>query len=291
MELPGSTGDIQDVDLAQSGESQDQPPTQLTIPPDDTEVTLSDGATVTYGELKQGYTRMQDYTVKTQEAAEIRRQADEAMASAQALRADAEGDKLAAARIREAVDQDVSWYRAHPDVSQWESYQPEVNKVLGGDSGYTQPAQSAPAPQPSPALEQPSEMNGRVEQLERAEQERAVDLTLASVRQVARSEGNELVTQKLLLSYVKNHQASNEGTLPTHTQIESMAKEIQTDLVDQGIPVPKGEIPPSGSTKPSLNADSSVQLNPAWKGLNMKKDRGKVEDALSGLMADLASRR
>ena len=53
-----------------------------------------------------------------------------------------------------------------------------------------------------------------------------------------------------------------------------------------GVPVPKGEVSANGSTKARLSGDVPVNVDPAWKDLNMKTDRNKVEDALSNFLRD-----
>ena len=68
-----------------SGEqSQDPATTNPSLPSDDAVIELANGETATYGEIKNSHQRAadlnRDYTIKTQEAAEMKRQADEATA-------------------------------------------------------------------------------------------------------------------------------------------------------------------------------------------------------------------
>ena len=261
------------------------------LPADEHEITLANGDTVTYGELKQGYTRTEDYTVKTQEAADMKRQADEQMAEAAAIKAEADGNLQQADSIRRAVDNDIAWYQNNPDTATWGNYTPEVNRVMGVETSAPSPSPVTPAPAAAPSASTDPEVVERLDKLEKTENERAVDAVMAEVSKIAGSQGNELVTQKLLLNAVRVHQSDNAGTLPTVENLTSLATEIQTDLVDQGIPVPQGTIPPNGSTKPSFSADSPVEVDPAHKKLNLKSQKGQVTDALSGIMRDLASRR
>jgi hypothetical protein len=269
----------------------DPPVNKPGIPADDMEITLADGSTVTYGELREGYTRMEDYTVKTQEAADIKRQADEQMAEAAAIKAEAEGDMKKADDIRQAVNVDVQWYRDNPDPTQWENYRPEVDQVVAGTpSPSPSPISTPPASAMPPPASDDSELKGRVENLEKTANEKAVDILIADSSRIAGSAGNELVTQKQLLNAVRVFQAENTGEIPTSTELTTLAKGIQEDLVSQGIPVPLGTVPPNGSTKPNMSAGPGVELNPAWKDYNLKKDKGKITDALGGFMRDLAAR-
>ena len=277
-------GTIQDP----AAESETPPTNPPGLPADDLEITLASGDTVTYGELKQGYIRTEDYTVKTQEAAEMKREADEQMAEAAAVKADADGNLQQADNIRKAVDSDIAWYKANPDTSTWAAHELEVNKAMGVDTPV--PASAAPAPVAAPPVADP-ELAAKVERLEKTENERAVDALMSEVSTVAGSSGNELVTQKLLLNAVRIHQSDNKGVIPTAAEVATLATEIQKDLVDQGIPVPQGTIPQNGSSKASFNSGSTVEVDPAYKNLNLKKEKGKVLDAVSGMMRELASRK
>ena len=276
-----------------SGEqSQDPATTNPSLPSDDAVIELANGETATYGEIKNSHQRAadlnRDYTIKTQEAAEMKRQADEATAEAAAAKAEAANDVARASQLRDAVQQDLVWYNTH-DQSQWPDYTPEVDKAMG--LGTT--SQAAPAPVSTTPDPRDAEITGLKERLERIEgtqqksaNELAVDKALDSIETTAGSPGNELVTPKLLLKSVQAHQAQNNGALPNENQIGAYSKEIQEELVNMGVPVPKGEVSANGSTKARLSGDVPVNVDPAWKDLNMKTDRNKVEDALSNFLRD-----
>ena len=63
------------------------------------------------------------------------------------------------------------------------------------------------------------------------------------------------------------------------------------DLVNAGIPVPVGDVGPGGSTKARITGDVAASVDPGWKSLNLKTQRGKVEDALGAILAEKAAAR
>jgi hypothetical protein len=192
--------------------------------------------------------------------------------------------------IRRAVNTDVQWYRNNPDSTKWADYQPEVDQVVAGTPSPS-PTSIPPVSATPPAVsDDDSKLEGRVENLEKTANEKAVDTLMADSGRIAGSAGNELVTHKQLLNAVRVFQAENAGEIPTSVELTTLAAGIQEDLVSQGIPVPLGTVPPNGSTKPNMSAGPGVELNPAWKDYNLKKDKGKITDALGGFMRDLASR-
>lgn len=264
-------------------------PTKPTLPPDDHEITLANGEVITYGELKQGYSRTADYHVKTQEAAETKRQADEILAEAQAVKAEGEGNLAEATKIRTAVATDVEWYSTHPQT-EWAAYQTEEGKLAGTQT----PA--APAP-PSPPAGDGASNKATEDRLMRLEEANATtakniaaDAAVTSINEVAGSAGHELVTPKLLATAVNAFRLEN-GKMPTHAEIQTLAKDTHEELANAGIPIPKGTIPASSSTKPVLSTDNAPSIDPAWKDLNIRKDRVKTEDALAGFMGDLQARK
>ena len=269
-------------------------PTKPTLPSDDMEITLASGDVVTFGEIKSGYSRTADYTQKTQEAAQMKRDADAGLAEASALRADAANDSARAQELRDAVQADVVWYNTH-DQSVWAGYSPEVDKAMG----VTDPAPAA-APVAAPAGNDPrdakiAEQEARIKALEgtnvKTANEKAVDLALDSIEAVTGSQGHELVTSKLLLKSVQAHQAQHNGNLPNAAEITEYSAEIQEELVNMGVPVPRGNVGPNGSTKARPAGDVAADVQPAWKDLNIKKDRVKVEEALGNILREKAAAR
>ena len=272
-------------------ESQDQPSTSPSLLSDDTVITLANGETATYAEIKNSHIRAadlnRDYTVKTQEAADMKRQADEATAEAAAVRAEALNDVTRASELRDAVQQDLVWYNTH-DQSQWAGYSPEVDKAMGIGTTPQAPASAAVTSDPRDA--EITALKTRLEKIEgtqvKTANEQAVDRALDAIESTAGSFGHELVTSKLLLKSVQAHQAQNNGALPDASQIALYSKELQDELVNMGVPVPRGEVSANGSSKARPTGDVAAQVDPAWKDFNMKKDRPKVEDALAKILRD-----
>lgn len=271
-------------------ESQDPPTTNPSLPSDETVITLANGETATYGEIKNSHVRAadlnRDYTIKTQEAADMKRVADTATAEAAAAQASAANDVARATQINDAMQADLVWYNTH-DQSLWAGYTPEVDKAMG----------VTPAPAAAPASTTPdardteiTELKARLERIEgtqtKTANEVAVDKALDAIETTVGSVGHELVTSKLLLKSVQAHQAQNNGALPDAKQISGYSAEIQKELVDMGVPVPKGVVTPAGSTKSRQNGAGAPSVDPAWKELNMKTDRPKVQEALETFLRE-----
>ena len=269
---------------------------QPSMPADDMEITLPTGDVVTFGELQKGYTRMEDYTVKTQEAGELKRQADEQMAEAEAIKADATGQTAEAAKIRTAVQNDVVWYNSH-DVSEWANYTPEIDRL--NDGGGDEPVNTNTNPQTVKSdqltTDEIKAANERIDALEahhtQSENEKAVDAALEVVGQLVGSAGHELVTRKLLVKSVQAFQSENGGKLPSAGEIKGLAGEIQTDLADAGVPIPRGNVDANGSTKPRAVGEVASNVDPEWKTLSINRDSRKVTDALADVMRDKATAR
>jgi hypothetical protein len=282
-QAPSPEGDS----AAGSGES-----TKPTLPSDDMEIELASGDIVTFGEIKSGYSRTADYTVKTQEAAEMKRQADVATVDAAAATAEAANDSARAQELRDAVQADLVWYNTH-DQSQWAGYTAEVDKAMGVN--YSAPAAAPVAPTADPRDAKIAEQDARINALEgtnvKTANEKLVDTALDSIEATAGSQGHELVTSKLLLKSVQAHQAQNNGNLPNAAEIAKYSTELQTELVNMGVPVPRGNVGPNGSTKPRPAGDVAADVQPAWKELNIKKDRVKVEEALGNILREKAAAR
>lgn len=276
----------------------DDPGIKPQLPDDSAEFSLPDGSVVTYGELKKAHednhSLEQDHTRKTQEAADIRRQADEQIGEANAIKAEAEGDREQADKIRAAVRNDVVWYNTH-DHSEWANYTPEIDKVEGGDDPVAAPntnSNGTPAPVAPPVDEA---TNKRLDALEqhnvKSANELAVDATLEVVGTVVGSEGHELVTRKLLVNAVQAHQSLNAGQLPDAVTIKVLATEIQKDLADAGVPIPRGNISAGGSTAPAPVGEVAANVDPNWKSLSINQDGRKVEDALGAVLREKAALR
>ena len=276
------------------GSLQDQPViTKPEMPSDSAEFELASGEKVTFRELKDGYTRLEDYTVKTQEAAEIKRDAEQARATADALKAEADGNLKLATNMRAAMDRDLVWYGSH-DAPEWANYTPEVYQVENGTQAVAQPP--APIATGSDPKDQTiADLQERLNALEgrtdKSEQERQIDAALDAVEEVAGSQGRELATPKLLLKTVQAHQAENQCRLPSTEQIGIYADEIQTELTNLGVPVPAGMKGQNASTKPRPTSEVVAEIEPAWKSLNIKTERGKVDDALAAVLRDKQSAR
>lgn len=275
----------------QSEESEDQPTTKL--PSDEYEIELSDGERITYGELKQSHLQAaeqrKDYTLKTQEAAEMKRNADSAMAEADAIKAEAVGNLTLANNLRTAMATDLVFYNTH-ERTEWAGYKQEVEKVMDGANGNPTVTPNAP-PAANPVKEKElEELRTRVASLEgtntMTENEKKVDVALGIVSDIAGTEGLELVTHKMLVKAVQAHQAESRGELPSRQQIIAAGKELQESLIEAGIPVPRGMVGPGGSTKPRVTGEVAATVEPKWKTLNLKKDRKKVEEALAAVLRE-----
>ena len=293
---PGREGSSGSPDDPSSAGSPDETP-KPGIPDDSFEVTLPSGDVVTYGELKQAHENNQelirDHTRKTQEAADLKRDADEQLAEATAVKAEAAGETAQAGAIRTAVQNDIMWYNAH-DVSEWAAYTPEVERLEGGDKPVNKDPETTTNSN-APTAAEITATNERVAaveaRLDKSANEVAVDATLATVGTLVGSEGHELVTRKLLVQAVQAHQSQNEGRLPDTAEVNKLAKDIQSDLADAGIPIPRGNVHADGSNKPRAVGEVASNVDPNWKNLSVNRNSRQVTDALGDVMREKAAAR
>lgn len=256
---------------------------------DETQVVLEDGATVTLAELRRGYARQADATEKWQEAAELRRKAEEKMAEVSTREAQN-------AKESHALNADLAWYASHPQT-EWDAYVPEIAKVRGHAGGTKVSVNGANGTsnvsgEPDPLLKEVHTM------LKSDAEQRASEAAKTSVREldthvrtlIKDNPDCKLADLDIVYDKIELYQAKNNGKIPSKDDVKKIVMGVHSALKARGVKEPIGVVPQEGSTRRDVVTSGSTVLPPSnLDKLNMK-DVDSVADAYTAYVKSLAER-
>ena len=266
-------------------------PNTPAILPDETQVALEDGSVVTIAELRNGYLRQSDATVKWQEASELRRQAEARQAEVDQKATQVEKESV-------AMNADLVWYANHPQ-SEWDSYVPEIAKVRGlvkpGGSnvnGTVTPPVGASAI-PADVVQDIKDVKTM---LKTDADARALEATKAAVRETTAHYRQliagefKLADEESVLDKIELYQGKNGGKLPPKSEVTRMVKEVHEKYKARGAKEPIGVVPQSGSTRRDIVSDGASALPPSGLDKLDVNDTEAVSSAYTDYVKSLAAR-